>query len=184
MTDTHSKTPNHLPGRRRLTPLAGAVALTAVVCTETCLAADTTLPEQPVVSVDLTSGQSEAERAARLRRAADAAALPGAAERAMIVPEFLLIQQKALADLPIVSSHPDGPAQTWRLKSVSPPSLFAERVIIRLMRAGFAKATPCDGEEWAGTHGKSRVGVVAEHRLVAVRLEPAGRECGNGTNTR
>ena len=112
-----------------------------------------------------------------MRRAADAAALPGAAERALIVPEFLLIQQKALADLPIVSSHPDGTSQTWRLRSVSPPALFAERVIIRLMRAGFAKSPPCPGEEWAGTHGKSRVGVVAEQRLVAVRLAPATGNC-------
>jgi len=168
---------------RRHDPVFLSAALAAILYTGT-LTADTTLPEQPVVSVDLTTQQSEGERAARLRRAADAAALPGAAERAAIVPEFLLIQQRALADLPIVSSHPDGPAQTWRLKSVSPPTLFAERVIIRLMRAGFAKTTPCDGEEWAGTHGKSRVGVAAEQRLVAVRLEPAGRDCGSGTNTR
>jgi hypothetical protein len=153
--------------------LAAALALASLAAT----AAETTLPLEPSVSVDLTTTQRESERAAALRRAADAAALPGAAERAAIVPEFLLIQQKALADLPVVSSHPDGAAQTWRLRSVSPPTLFAERVIMRLLRAGFSTAAHCPGEEWAGTHGKSRVGVVAEQRLVAVKLAPASGGC-------
>lgn len=148
-----------------------------VAGSSTCLAAETTLPVEPAVSVDLTTQQQEAERSAALQRAADAAKLPGAAERAAIVPEFLLIQRKALADLPIVSSHPDGAAQTWRLRSVSPPTLFAERVIIRLMRAGFSRTDHCPGEEWAGTHGKSRVGVTAEQRLVAVRLAPTAHGC-------
>ena len=154
-----------------------ALLLAGALSAFTSLAAETTLPVEPAVSVDLTARQRETDREAALRRAADAAALPGAAERALIVPEFLLIQQKALADLPIVSSQPDGPSQTWRLRGVSPPTLFAERVIIRLMRAGFAKAAPCPGEEWAGTHGKSRVGVVAEQRLVAVRLAPVTGGC-------
>jgi len=155
------------------TALALGLALTSVAT----LAGETTLPLEPSVSVDLTREQRESERAAALRRAADAAALPGAAERAAIVPEFLLVQQKALADLPVVSSHPDGATQTWRLRSVSPPTLFAERVIMRLLRAGFSSAQRCPGEEWAGTHGKSRVGVVAEQRLVAVKLAPASGGC-------
>ena len=165
------------PGKRL--PARVALLLAAAVLMPASFAAETTLPMEPSVSVDLTARQRETDREAALRRAADAAALPGAAERALIVPEFLLIQQKALADLPIVSSHPDGPTQIWRLRSVSPPTLFAERVIIRLMRTGFAKTAPCPGEEWAGTHGKSRVGVVAEQRLVAVRLTPATLACAN-----
>jgi hypothetical protein len=159
------------------------VAMIALLlCIGGAAAQETTLPLEPSVSVDLTTTQRESDRAAALRRAADAAALPGAAERAAIVPEFLLIQQKALADLPVVSSHPDGAAQTWRLRSISPPTLFAERVIMRLLRAGFSTAAHCPGEEWAGTHGKSRVGVVAEQRLVAVRLAPASGGCtGNAS---
>jgi hypothetical protein len=172
--------PSLLTTRLRLAAFA-ATCLLCTVATPT-LGAETTLAPEPAVSVDLTTQQHASERAAALRRAADAAALPGAAERAQIVPEFLLIQQKALADLPVVSSHPDGPAQTWRLRSVSPPVLFAERVIMRLLRAGFATASPCPGEEWAGTHGKSRVGVVAEQRLVAVRLAPATGNCPGNTS--
>ena len=157
---------------RRAGARAGLAAAALALASLAATAAETTLPLEPSVSVDLTA----------MRRAADAAALPGAAERAAIVPEFLLIQQKALADLPVVSSHPDGAAQTWRLRSVSPPTLFAERVIMRLLRAGFSTAAHCPGEEWAGTHGKSRVGVVAEQRLVAVRLAPATGGCtGNAS---
>ncbi len=159
---------------------AGLLALG--LASATAGATETTLPLEPSVSVDLTTTQRESDRAAALRRAADAAALPGAAERAAIVPEFLLIQQKALADLPVVSSHPDGATQTWRLRSVSPPTLFAERVIMRLLLAGFSTAAHCAGEEWAGTHGKSRVAVLAEQRLVAVRLAPATGNCP-GTTT-
>ncbi len=162
--------------------VATALALSLMLASVATVAEETTLPVEPSVSVDLTRQQQESERAAALRRAADAAALPGAAERAAIVPEFLLIQQKALADLPVVSSHPDGATQTWRLRSVSPPTLFAERVIMRLLRAGFSSLSRCPGEEWAGTHGKSRVGVVAEQRLVAVKLAPASGGCSGDTD--
>jgi hypothetical protein len=54
-------------------------------------------------------------------------------------------------------------------------------VIMRLLRAGFSTTAHCAGEEWAGTHGKSRVGVVAEQRLVAVRLAPATSGCAGNT---
>ena len=65
------------------------VALIALLlCIGGAAARETTLPLEPSVSVDLTTTQRESERAAAMRRAADAAALPGAAERVAIVPEL------------------------------------------------------------------------------------------------
>ena len=49
------------------------------------------------------------------------------------------------------TARPEGATQVWFLRSKARPDLFAERVIIRLARAGFSTITPCAGEEWSGT---------------------------------
>lgn len=142
--------------------------------------AETTLPMEPSVSVDLTASQREAERAAALERARIVASMPGAAEREAIVPEIMLIQRKALVDLAVTMSQPQGPAQIWRLRSTLRPDLYAERVIPRLLRAGFSTTRACPGEEWSGSHGKARVAVRVEERAVAVVLTPATLQCAGG----
>jgi hypothetical protein len=141
---------------------------------------ETTLPMEPAVSVDLTASQREAEHAAALERARIVASMPGAAEREAIVPEIMLIQRKALADLAVTMSQPQGPAQIWRLRSTLRPDLYAERVIPRLLRAGFSTTAACTGEEWSGTHGKARVAVRVEEHAVAVVLTPAALQCAGG----
>jgi hypothetical protein len=141
---------------------------------------ETTLPMEPSVSVDLTASQREAEHAAALERARIVASMPGAAEREAIVPEIMLIQRKALADLAVTMSQPQGPAQIWRLRSTVRPDLYAERVIPRLLRAGFSTTPACPGEEWSGSHGKARVAVRVEERAVAVVLTPATLQCAGG----
>ncbi len=136
-----------------------------------------TLPEEQVVGVDLRVEQDEEERAAALERAKIAASLPGAAARERIFPEMLLIHRKVMHDLMVVSSQPDGPTQTWRVRSQTPPRLYAEVVIVRLIGAGFSTTLGCPGDEWSGTHGSGRVAVRVEPRAVAVQLVGIDAPC-------
>lgn len=136
-----------------------------------------TLPVEQVVGVDLRAKQDDKERAVALERAKIAASLPGAAARERIFPEMLLIHRKLMHDLMVVSSQPDGPKQTWRVRSQTPPRLYAEVVIVRLIGAGFSTTPGCPGDEWSGTHGAARVVVRVEPRTVAVQLVPIDASC-------
>ena len=135
-------------------------------------AVGTTLAPDAAVPVDLRETQREAERVEAERRAQAAAAMPGAAERRPYLPEIQLIEQKVLAGMLVVSVQPDGPTQTWRVRSTAPPELLAQRLIARLLGARFSSVPASPGEEWSGTHGKSRVAVRVEQRVVAVQLVP------------
>lgn len=139
--------------------------------------AETTLSIDPTVEVDLKAAQREAERKAALQRAADAATLPHAREREALVPEILLLQREVLNGLPVVATRPEPSLQTWQIRSAMAQEMYAQRVIPRLLRAGFRSTTRCEGEEWSGTHGANRVFVRAETRSVAIVLVPAARPC-------
>ena len=157
--------------------LCGASALCAQAVAGEAAAKEVTLPADATVSVDLRGAQSAAEQAEAKRRLDAANAMPDAAARAALVPEFLLIQRKALADLSIVASHPEGAAQTWYLRSATPPDLFAQRVIARLLGAGFSTVPGCPVDEWSGAHGSNRVAVRIGKREVMVHLTPAKTPC-------
>lgn len=152
--------------------MCGALALHAAepATVETTLAVDTAVP------VDLRQSQHDADQAAVRRLAEIEAKIPGAAQRKALLPEFILVHRHALADLPITTARPEGATQVWFLRSKARPDLFAERVIIRLARAGFTTITPCAGEEWSGTHGGNRVALIVEKSGVKLVLQ-AGASC-------
>ena len=138
---------------------------------------ETTLSIDPTVQVDLVQKQREAERRAALQRAKDAAALPGAREREALVPEILLLRREVLPTLPVTAAQPEPSRQTWLVSAPVKPDLYAERVILRLLRAGFSSTKACAGEEWSGRHGENRVFVRVESRAVAIVLVPATAAC-------
>ena len=170
MNRTHAPLPVRLAPSLCVACLGGLLALTAAWPVP---AAETTLQIDPTVEVDLSERQREAERQAALQRAKDVAALPGAREREALVPEILLVQRKVLGAFKVVSAHPEPTRQTWRIAPSGAPSMYAERVILRLMLAGFSSGKACPGEEWSGAHGVNRAAVIAERSTVAIVLVPA-----------
>lgn len=182
ISNPHSRRlpPRVLPARS-LWLLAGAAVLLCLTPLNAesldGVSSEITLPVEQVVGVDLRSEQDEKERAVALERAKIAASLPGAAERERIFPEMLLIHRKVMPALMVMSSQPDGPKQTWRVRGQTPPRLYAEVVIVRLIGVGFSTTPGCPGDEWSGIHGAARVAVRVEPRTVAVQLVPIDTPC-------
>ena len=135
------------------------------------------LPADSTVTVDLRKKQEDSERADALRRAQIVASMPGAKEREALLPEIRLIERTVLANTMVVASEPEVGAQSWRMSSAAPPGVLVERVIVRLIAAGFSSAPRCQGEEWSGAHGSNRVSVRVGRKDVTMRLEPSARPC-------
>lgn len=167
--------------RRRIVPGVATLLLVASALLRAEEAANappaTSLPVEPAVTVDLRTQQQQAEKAAALRRAEAVAAARGAAGPVKSIAEIDLLAREVLHDLTAVPVRVDGTEAAWRVRSATPPELFAQRLIARLLRAGFSTATRCAGDEWSGTHGASRVTLQVESRAVSVLLTAAGSPC-------
>jgi hypothetical protein len=137
----------------------------------------TSLPLEPTVTVDLRTQQQQEEKAAALRRAEAVAAARGAKGAVKSIPEIDLIAREVLNDLAAMPVRIDGTEAAWRVRSSTPPDLFAQRLIARLLRAGFSTTTRCAGDEWSGMHGASRVTLQVDARAVSVLLTAVSLPC-------
>jgi len=135
------------------------------------------LPEDSVVTVDLNAEQIERDKAAALQRAKALAAARGLSEPVKSIPEIDLIAREVLHDLYAIPTRFDAAEAGWRVRSDASPELFAQRLIARLMRAGFSSASRCAGEEWSGTHGDSRVALHIDQRWLNVLVLTKGAPC-------
>ena len=168
-----------MSSNRRNWLLLAAACLGASASGQDAVVPGHTLPADAAVTVDLRAKQEDGERAEARRRAQIVASMPGAKEREALVPEIRLIERTVLANTMVVASEPEVGAQNWRMNSAAPAEVLAERVIIRLLAAGFSTAPHCKGEEWSGRHGANRVAVRVGKRDVTMRLEPASRKCAD-----
>jgi hypothetical protein len=137
----------------------------------------TLLPQDSVVGVDLNAVQLAKDKAAALERAKALAAARGLSEPVKSIPEIDLIAREVLHDLYAIPTRFDAAEAGWRVRSDHVPELFAQRVIARLMRAGFSSAPRCAGEEWSGSHGESRVALRIDKRWLNVLVLTAGAPC-------
>jgi hypothetical protein len=147
-------------------------------------AEETTLPAQPTVTVDLRQEQSAAEREAALKRAEAVAAARGQSGRASSIPAVDRIAREALNEFPATPVRIGEADAAWRIRSRTPPEIFAYRVIAKLLRAGVKTWPGCAGDEWSGKYGDSRVAVRAEDEGVAVLVYPVSAPCADEAKKR
>lgn len=159
------------------TALFTVTLLLALTAGRPASAGETTLPAQSTVTVDLRKEQSVAEREAALKRAEAVAAARGQSGRAASIPAVDMIAREALNDFPATPVRIGEADAAWRIRSRTPPELFAYRVIARMLRAGVKAWPGCAGDEWSGKYGDSRVAVRAEDAGVAVLVYPVSAPC-------
>lgn len=153
------------------------ILLLALAPGESPMAEETTLPAQSTVTVDLREEQTAAEREAALKRAEAVAAARGQSGRAASIPAVDRIAREALNDFAATPVRIGEADAAWRIRSRTPPEVFAYRVIARMLRAGVKAWPGCAGDEWSGKYGDSRVAVRAEDAGVAVLVYPVSAPC-------
>lgn len=125
-------------------------------------AAGTTLPLEPTVTVDVSDKADAGNGPPRTKGG---------------VPEADAIEQRALPGLHVVAYAGNARWQNWTVRTEVLPELLGQRVIARLMVAGFHKTEACPGHIWSGLQGTRRVDARVSGNVIEISLVPARTAC-------